>query len=341
MTEMINVPASVPPTLRPYVSAMLHGLWGWVTRPLQVIVKAGVPDALGEEPQSAAALAAVTGCDADALDRFLRMLAACDIFERRPDNTYAHTPISRCLRRDSPVAAAPSALLQGMPVYQAALANLEHTLRTGLPAIDSVAPNGFFGYLRAHPDEARIFDAAMTSLRATHNDRITTAYDFSASNVIADIGGGQGALLGSILERAPNVRAVLFDLPDVVAGTASTPRLRVQAGDFFRDPLPAADLYILKLILHDWPDAAALKILAAIRRSAQPGVKLLVIEAIMTDEPGFSPSHVMDLSMLALTGGRERNERQFGELFAATGFRLARTIPTESPVSTIVEAVAA
>jgi len=299
-----------------------------------------VPDALGEEPQSAAALAAATGCDADALDRFLRVLAACDIFERRTDNSYRHTPISRCLRRDSPFAAAPSALLQGTLIFQAALANLEHTLRTGLPAIDSVAPNGFFGYLRAHPDEARVFDAAMTSLRAAHDDSITSAYDFSASSVIADIGGGQGALLGAILERAPNVRAVLFDLPEVVAGTASTDRLRVQAGDFFRDPLPAADLYILKLILHDWPDADALKILSAIRRSAQPGVKLLVIEALMTEKPGFRPTHSMDLTVLALTGGRERSERQLGELFAATGFRLIRSIPTQSPVATIVEAEA-
>jgi hypothetical protein len=66
---------------------------------------------------------------------------------------------------------------------------------------------------------------------------------------------------------------------------------------------------------------------------AQFGVKPLVIEAIMTEEPAFSPSHVMDLSMLALTGGRERSERQLGELFAATGFRLARPIPTGSPDS--------
>ena len=92
MTEMNTVEPSVPPFMRPFASAMLYGLWGWLTRPLQLVVKAGVPDVLGERPQSAAALAAATGCDADALDRFLAALASCDIFERLPDGTLRVIP---------------------------------------------------------------------------------------------------------------------------------------------------------------------------------------------------------------------------------------------------------
>ena len=101
MTEMLRVPQNYPPSMRPYAAAMLHGLWGWVTRPLQLVVDVGIPEALGDEPQSAAALAAATGCNADALERFLSVLAACDIFERLPDGTYRHSPASLCLRRDS------------------------------------------------------------------------------------------------------------------------------------------------------------------------------------------------------------------------------------------------
>jgi hypothetical protein len=204
-----------------------------------------------------------------ALDRFLRALAGCDIFERLPDGTYRHTPISRCLRRDAPMSAAASAQLQATPIYQAALSNLEHTLRTGRPAIEALAPEGFFAYLRTHPEEARIFDHAMTALPGSEIGQIVGAYDFSPSKVIADIGGGQGALARAILERVPGVQAILFDLADVVAGATPMARLRIQAGDFLTDALPCADLHILKLILHDWPDVAAAKILAAVRRAAR------------------------------------------------------------------------
>jgi hypothetical protein len=342
MTEMLNIPVElVPPFMRPFAGAMLYGLWGWMSRQLQLVVKAGVPDVLGEEPQSAASLAAATGCDADALDRFLRALAGCNIFERLSDGTYRHTPISRCLRHDAPMSAAPSAQLQGTPIYQAALSNLEHTLRTGRPAIEAVAPEGYFAYLRTHPEEARIFDHAMSSLMASDHGQIVGAYDFSHSEVIADIGGGQGALARAILERVPNVQAILFDLAEVVAGAAPMARLQIQAGDFLTDSLPSADLHILKLILHDWTDAAAVKILRAVRRAARVGGKLLVIEPLMSEVPGFHASNIMDVSMLALVGGRERTPRQFQQAFSDSGFRLLRVIPTASPIAQIVEAEAA
>jgi len=107
MTEMLKVPPGLPSVMHSFIGGMLYGLWGWLTRPLQPIVKVGVPDVLGDTPQSAESLAAATGCNADALDRFLRLLAGCDIFERLPDGTFQHSPISRCLRRDAPLSGFP------------------------------------------------------------------------------------------------------------------------------------------------------------------------------------------------------------------------------------------
>jgi hypothetical protein len=159
-----------------------------------------------------AALAAATNCDPEALDRFLSVLAACDIFE------------------------------------QIAFANLEHTLRTERPAIETVAPDGLFAYLRSHPQEAGLFDTTMTSMTTSDNDNIVGAYDFSQSEIIADIGGGQGASLGQILRRTPNVQSILFDLPDVVAGAPAMERMQILQGDFLRDPLPPADLYVLAAV---------------------------------------------------------------------------------------------
>ena len=238
------------------------------------------------------------------------------------------------------MSAASSAQLQATPIYQVALSNLEHTLRTGRPAIEAVAPNGFFAYLRTHPEEAGVFDRAMSSM-AVANEQIVGAYDFSQSKVIADVGGGQGTLLRAILEQTPNVQAILFDLADVVAGAAPAARLQIQAGDFLTDSLPSADLYILKLILHDWPDAAAVKILSAVRHAARVGGKLLVIEPLMSEAAGlFHASHLMDVSMLAVVGGRERSPEQFQQVLSDTGFRLLRVIPTASPIAQIVEAEA-
>jgi hypothetical protein len=239
------------------------------------------------------------------------------------------------------MSAAGSAELQGTPIYQAAFSNLEHTLRTGLP------PGAYADRQKIRPvpppqsRAVRIFDDAMSATMAMGSvGGIVGAYDFSRFDVIADIGGGHGALARAILEHAPNTRAILFDLPDVVAGAVPAGRLQVQTGNFLKDPLPPADLHILKLILHDWPDAAALTILSAVRRAARVGGKLLVIEALMTEQSGFHASRIMNVSMLAMVGGRERTPDQLQQMFIDTGFRLLRVITTDSPLSQIVEAEA-
>ena len=108
------------------------------------------------------------------------------------------------------------------------------------------------------------------------------AYDFHCFGTIADIGGGRGHLLRAVLEAVPTAEGVLFDLPEVITIVdIGTERLTAQAGDFFVDPLPAADAYILMEVLHDWPDADAAAILRAIRRSAPANATLLIIEGVI------------------------------------------------------------
>ena len=174
----------------------------------------------------------------------------------------------------------------------------------------------------------------------THNSSVVGAYDFSRSlGVISDIGGGQGALLQAILNQAPDAKGVLFDLPEVLAAAIPMERTQLVAGDFLRDPLPAADVHLLKLILHDWPDAGALEILSAVRRAARRGRKLLVIETLLREGPEFNASLIMNISMLAVVGGRERIPAELQRMFEKTGFKLLRVIPTAS-VLQIVEAEA-
>jgi hypothetical protein len=165
-------------------------------------------------------------------------------------------------------------------------------------------------------------------------------YDFRSFRAIADIAGGRGHLLEAVLACAPQATGVLFDLPSVVETVAVTnERFSTCAGDFFTDALPAADLYLLMDILHDWDDGDAAAILSAVRRAAEVGATVLVIEHIPPDEGVDAVSQTLDVLMLAVTGGRERTPNQIGALLQATGFDVSRVVRTGGPISAI-EAVA-
>jgi hypothetical protein len=194
-------------------------------------------------------------------------------------------------------------------------------------------------YFATHPDEATIFNASMVSKSRAVLPAVADAFDFAPFATIGDIGGGRGHLLKLILERTPSAQGVLFEQPHVIADTEPAPRLSLVGGDFFADALPAADLYLLMEVLHDWDDADATRILAAVRRAARPGTRVLIVEILVPDTPGPHSGKTRDIIMLAVTGGRERTEAQHAALLASAGFELARVVPTASEYS-LVEAVA-
>lgn len=304
-------------------------------RCLHVLAEIGVADRLGDTPMSAESLAEVSGVDANALERMLRLLATESIFEAREDG-WMHTERSRLLRSAHPQSMRPFVRMIGSHVNWSAAGELAHALRSGKAAVDAIVPDGMWAHLRDHPDEARIFDAAMTAKSSAEIAALIPAFDFTRYKAIADIGGGRGHILKAVLAAAPGASAVLFDQPGVVADLPPSPRLCVQGGDFFRDPLPAADAYILGNVLHDWPDAEAQAILRSIRCAAPKHAELLVLESIVPEGSQPHVSKVLDIVMLALTGGRERTRDEYESLLAAGGFHLQRIVPTASPVSVIV-----
>jgi O-methyltransferase len=298
-----------------------------VPRCLHVLAEMGVADALEDEALTAADLAARTAADSGALARALQLLAAYGIFERRGDG-YVHTPASRLLRTDHPQSLRSFVRWIGDPLCWKSFEVLGHSVRTGEMAVDQVTPGGFWAYLAQHPEVRRIFDESMTAKAHGQIFGILSSYDFSHFQTIADIGGGRGHLLNAVLDAAPNVTGVLFDQPHVVedlAGMASD-RLRVQGGDFFKDSLPVCDAYIIMQVIHDWNDAQALEILNAIRRAAPTHARLLLIEAIVSEDSEPSWVNTMDLFMLAMTGGKERTRREFEDLLSKSGFRLENVV---------------
>lgn len=316
-------------------------LWGFINsnvlaRCVQVVAEYGVADKLGESSMNAVELAGQTGMDPDALSRMLRLLSANGIF-RQEGEVYIHTPMSELLRTGHPQSMRSFARMMNLPIFMESFAGLTETAATGKPVKDFAA---FMDYFAARPEESSIFNQAMADKSRNVIPAVLKAYEFTAFRTIADIGGGRGHLLRSVLEQAPAANGILFDLPHVVQEAAAqrSERLQLQPGDFFANALPSADAYLLMEVIHDWNDEDSEKILAAVHRAAPSHARLLIIEAIVSESPAEDFSKVLDIIMLAVTGGRERTPSEYKALLTRAGFRLEKIIPTPSQYS-IIEAV--
>ncbi|MFZ1990315.1 MAG: methyltransferase [Alphaproteobacteria bacterium] len=304
-----------------------------------LLVRAGVPDALGETPETAQALASRVGVNPDALHRIMFFLASNGIFAYENDR-FRHSKQSALLRSDHPQTA--SSLKFIPPLFRETLAMMQHSLRTGRPGTELFGPDALFGHLSRNSEEAKSFDEFMTARSKGEVAAVLRAYDFSAFSTIADIGGGRGHLIRAVLQNSSKPEGILFDLPHAINPQTDnpTPRLRLVAGDFFKDNLPAADAYLLMNVIHDWDDEKSIALLKNLRKAAPRGSKLFIIGMLMPSEPDLHPVIQTDLIMLLVAGGRERNEAEHRTLLNAAGFKLERVIPTQSPIS-IFEAVAA
>ena len=309
-------------------------------RCLHVVADLGVADELEETSRSADELAEAVGAQADALGRALRLLAAHGVFETDGES-FRHSPASRLLRSDHTQSMRSFARMFGLPICWETSGAMKHSLQTGLPAAGEVFGESFFDYLAKRPQEGQVFNEAMAAKAHGAIAGILSSYDLSGCEVIGDIGGGGGHLLRAILaEAAPSARGVLFELPHVIAEASEieSERLTLQPGDFFRDPLPTCDAYLLMEVVHDWGDEESAAILRAIREAAPTGAKLLVIETIVPDDPGPDWSKMLDIHMLTLLGGRQRSEQEYEALLAGAGFTLERTIDTHAGVSILESA---
>jgi hypothetical protein len=309
-----------------------------LSRGLHVVANLGVADKLDETPRTAAELAMSVGAHPEALGRVLRLLSAHGVFESC-DGKFLHSPASRMLRGDHPRSMRDYVLMFGLPPFWATFGELEHCVRTGLPAGEKVTSGGLWAYLAQHPEASAIFNATMVTKAQTQIAGVLAAYDFSGFEVIGDIGGGRGHLLSALLERVPTAKGVLFDLPHVVedAAGATSPRLTRQAGDFFKDPLPVCDAYLVMEVIHDWSDTESVSILKAIRRAAPSHAKLLLIEEMVPDDPGPAWPKMLDIYMLAMIGGKQRTRREYEALLDGAGFSFRREIDTGAGIS-ILEA---
>lgn len=295
----------------------------WASRCLHVVADAGIADALGDEPRSAAELAVQTGTNADALHRILRALVNHGVFVLR-DGKFSHNAASQTLRSDAHPSLRSLVRMMGLDFHWDAYRELMHSLKTGRSASEVVMPEGLFPRLKKNPEHGRIFNEAMVGKSAGMIGPVLGSFDFSPYATIGDIGGGMGHLLGAILGAAPAARGVLFELPEVIDQARAAPHDRISyvGGNFFKDAIPPCDLYVMMMVLHDWSDEESIAILSNIARSAPSGARLLLVEAII-DEANIAGFAVdLDIEMLAFAVGRERTAAQWRNVLEKSGFRL-------------------
>ncbi len=285
------------------------------TQALSVIAKLGVADVLTSTPMDVSEIARRVSAHEPSLYRLLRFLATEGVFAEVEPRRFTETALSNGLRTDAPVTARWLAIMLGSEQYRS-WGDALHSFMTGEPAFDQVYGSGFFDYLAEHPDASGTFDRAMA---AGSQGRVADllSYDWTGIELVADIGGGNGAALGVVLASNPHLRGVLFDLPTVVVAADEVlrdagvlDRCDIVGGDFFTDSLPPADVYVLSQILHDWNDERASAILRNCRRTLADDGRLLLVEGIVPDGPEPDFGKLFDLHMLVLVGGKERTESE-------------------------------
>jgi len=317
----------------------------WVLSALYVAAELDIAEHLRESAKSIEVLASETNSHPESLYRVMRALSDQGIFKEKKNRCFALTSMSKALLNEN--ASLRYFILHHLgKVNWNSLGNLIHSVRTGEDAITKLYGEPIYEYLKHHPDESELFDKSMSNLSDISLDPVLQAYNFSKVNTIADIGGGEGLLLASILSNNKHLKGILFDLPNEVQkskeifdGFGVSDRVTIVTGDFFESiPFPA-DVYILKNITHNWNDEKCIHILKKINESMPFGGKILIVEMVILGN-GFNPiPKILDIQMLAaVSGGKERTKEEFYELITRSGLRLKRFIPTIAPL-VIIEVV--
>jgi hypothetical protein len=213
------------------------------------------------------------------------------------------------------------------------------TVLSGEAGLKLAYADEWIGFLAGHPAAAAHFQAAMSERTAAFVPSVGAIYDFPQMRHIVDVGGGRGTLLAAILAVRSNLHGALFDLPEIVAGSADTlkaagvvHRCVIDSGDFFTAVPEGGNGYILADVLHDWHDDHSILILRNCRRVMHTDSKVLIIERMIFDDPVRSiPTLLSDITMLVITGGLERTEQEYARLLGSADMRLTRVIPVAYP----------
>ena len=324
---------------KPPHAVLFEMLFGaWTAKILAEVVRLDVPDALAHGPMTADELVRKSGIRAHpvALHRALRACAALGIVTEDVGGRFGPTRLSALLTRNTPGTLKRFVEYSGGTLWKI-WTGLPEGLATGTPQARSQLGLDFFAYLAANPQALEEFGETLKSHSAVANKGVLERYDFGGIRQLVDVGTGYGPLTIAVLEKYPEVRGVVFDVPEVidaaptrlpVINDAVARRLSYAPGDMFKG-VPPADAYVLKLILHDWDDESCATILANVCARLECGGRVIAIDNVMPPLGDVSdvPQKLLDVNMMLLLPGKERTRLEWEALYRGAGLSIIAMIP--------------
>ena len=302
-------------------------------------------DQLHQLPATCDELARALNCKADALERILGACTGLHLL-RLDEGRYHNLPVAtRFLRIESPET------LSGYILYSDRVSfrlwrHLEDAVREGKHRWQQEFgfTEGIFDHLFATETDKLTFLAGMNGHGLLSSPAVVAAFDLSRFRKMVDLGGATGHLVIAACRRYPALRATVFDLPTVTPTTRTYvekaglhERIHLQSGDFFSDPLPAADLYSVGRILHDWSEDKVRFLLQKICEHLPSGGGLLICERLLNEERnGPVSAYLQSLNMLLCTEGKERSPSEYESLTRAAGFSSFEFRRTGQPVDAML-----
>jgi O-methyltransferase domain len=299
----------------------------------------GIADALSGGERSVDDLAKICAADRGSLYRLLRALAVFGITSETTPGSFVLTPLGEPLRKDAPNSVWPAVVFWA-DLLADSWSYLTDCVRTGQSAFKVMESRGIASRWSKDPDANAIFRAVMGTAPAEDYVPIAHAWNFSGRRVVADLGGGGGALISAILKTNPHLNGMLVDRqPSIdaagprIQADGLTQRCKLIAADLLEGIPAGADVYAMKHVLHGYTDEVAVKLLKNCRAVIPPDGMLLVLEFVLPDviahpDPKLEARLMSDLNMMAVTGGKERSPSEWKPLLKAGGFEMRRIIPT-------------
>lgn len=336
MTETVHDVPALPFDPAADVPALIDLLIGIIpAQVLHALAALGIPDQLADGALSAQEVAERAGTHPRSTYRLMRAAASVGLLRYEGDRRFSLTGQGHLLRTGIPGSLRALTLVQTGRLHWQSWTMFPESVRQGTCQAKQVLGADSFDYL-ARPEnaaEAALFAESMADLSALTVAGAVAALDIAGALSAVDVGGADGQFVLALMAAHPELSGQVLDLPHAAERARAhaerrglSDRFTAVAGDFF-EAIPAADLYLLKTVLHDWDDERAAAILRNCRDAAHAGGRLFVVETALGEigEPDFAA--LSDMGMLAVTGGVERAFEEFDALFAASGWQRGRTYP--------------
>ena len=319
------------------------GYWGFKT--LLSAVELGLFTELSNSPANAETLRSRLGLHARSARDFFDALVALGMLERDRD-LYRNTPATETFLVRGKISYLGGLLEMANERLYPFWGSLTEALRTGLPQNESKTGGaGLFEKLYADPQRLRLFLGAMTGLSMGASKAIAEKFAWQNYKTVLDVGGAQGGLLVQLCLAHPHLTGANFDLAAVgpvfeeyVATHGLKDRLKFQTGDFFKEPLPAADVITMGHILHDWNLDEKVMLLDKAYQALPDGGALIVFEGLIDDERKHNVfGLLMSLNMLIETpGGFDYTGSDCISWMRKAGFRETRVEHLAGPDSMVI-----